>query len=229
VSVRGPVDLAGLTIGFPLHFDDCDFDAPVHVEGAKLRELTLTGSPRLPGLLGNGLRLRGDLDLSGSTLTGAHRTSASLGKRAAVWLCEARLGGRLLCRDTVIRPEGERAVQADRIRTGGPIRLLHGFVSEGEVRLTGAHIGGSLDIIGGRIEAPGAIALDLGDAVIGGNLFIVDGGGRRPVIPGWTWAAPTSTASSCSATRRWRDRTACPPTGGTRARGSPARPCPPPG
>ena len=184
VSVRGPVDLAGLTIGFPLHFDDCDFDAPVHVEGAKLRELTLTGSPRLPGLLGNGLRLRGDLDLSGSTLTGAHRTSASLGKRAAVWLCEARLGGRLLCRDTVIRPEGERAVQADRIRTGGPIRLLHGFVSEGEVRLTGAHIGGSLDIIGGRIEAHGAIALDLGDAVIGGNLFIVDGGGRRPVIRG---------------------------------------------
>jgi uncharacterized protein YjbI with pentapeptide repeats len=184
VSVRGPVDLAGLTIGFPLHFDDCDFDAPVHVEGAKLRELTLTGSPRLPGLLGNGLRLRGDLDLSGSTLTGAHRTSASLGKRAAVWLCEARLGGRLLCRDTVIRPEGERAVQADRIRTGGPIRLLHGFVSEGEVRLTGAHIGGSLDIIGGRIEAPGAIALDLGDAVIGGNLFIVDSGGRRPVIRG---------------------------------------------
>ena len=184
VSVRGPVDLAGLTIGFPLHLDDCDFDAPVHVEGAKLRELTLTGSPRLPGLLGNGLRLRGDLDLSGSTLTGAHRTSASLGKRAAVWLCEARLGGRLLCRDTVIRPEGERAVQADRIRTGGPIRLLHGFVSEGEVRLTGARIGGSLDIIGGRIEAPGAIALDLGDAVIGGNLFIVDGGGRRPVIRG---------------------------------------------
>ncbi len=184
VAVRGPVDLAGLTIGFPLHFDDCEFDAPVHVEGAKLRELTLTGSPHLPGLLGNGLRLRGDLDLSGSTFTGAHRTSASLGKRAAVWLCEARLGGRLLCRDTVIRPQGERAMQADRIRTGGPIRLLHGFVSEGEVRLTGAHIGGSLDIIGGRIEAPGAIALDLGDAVIGGNLFIVDGGGLRPVVRG---------------------------------------------
>jgi hypothetical protein len=184
VAVRGPVDLAGLTIPFRLHFDDCDFDAPVHVEGTKLRELTLTGSPRLPGLLGNGLRLRGDLDLSGSSLAGAHRTSASLGKRAAVWLCEARLGGRLLCRDTVIRAEGERAVQADRIRTGGPIRLLHGFVSEGEVRLTGAHIGGSLDIIGGRIEAPGAIALDLSDAVIGGNLFIVDGGGHRPVIRG---------------------------------------------
>jgi hypothetical protein len=183
VAVRGPVDLAGLTVPFPVQFTDCEFDAPVHLEGAKLRALTLTGCPRLPGLLGNGLRLRGDLDLSGSTVTGAHRTSASLGKRAAVWLCEARLGGQLLCRDTVIRAEGERAVQADRIRVGGPIRLLW-FVSEGEVRLTGARVGGSLDLIGGRIEAPGAIALDLGDAVIGGNLFIVDSGGRRPVIRG---------------------------------------------
>ena len=162
-AVRGRVDLAGLTVPFPLRFEDCDFDAPLHVEGAKLRELTLTGCPRLPGLLGNGLRLRGDLDLSGSAVTGAHRTSASLGKRSAVWLCEARIGGRLLCLDTVIRAEGERAVQADRMRTGGPVRLLHGFVSEGELRMTGARIGGSLDMIGGRIEAPRGPALDLSD------------------------------------------------------------------
>lgn len=184
VAVRGPVDLAGLTVPFPVRFEDCEFDAPLYVVGAKLRELTLTGCPRLPGLLGNGLRLRGDLDLSGSTITGAHRTTASLGKRAAVWLCEARIGGRLLGLNTVIRAEGERAVQADRMRTGGPVRLLHGFVSEGELRLTGARIGGSLDIIGGRIEAPRGPALDLADAIIGGNLFIVDGGGRRPVIRG---------------------------------------------
>jgi hypothetical protein len=183
VVVRGPVDLAGLSVPFPVRFTDCEFDAPLDVEGAKLRELTLTGCPGLPGLLGNGLRLRGDLDLSRSTVTGAHRTSASLGKRAAVWLCEARIGGRVLCVDTVIRAEGERAVQADRMRTGGPVRLLW-FVSQGEFRMTGAHIGGSLDIIGSRIEAPGAIALDLGDAVIGGNLFIVDSGGHRPVIRG---------------------------------------------
>jgi hypothetical protein len=184
VAVRGLADLAGLTAPFPIRFEDCDFDAPVNVEGAKLRALSLTGCPRVPGLLGNGLRLRGDLDLSGSTISGAHRTSASLGKRAAVWLCEARIGGRLLGLNTVIRAEGERAVQADRMRTGGPVRLLHGFVSEGELRLTGARIGGSLDLIGARIEKPGGIALDLGDAVIGGNLFIVDGGGRRPVIRG---------------------------------------------
>ena len=79
VAVRGPADLAGLTAPFPIRFEDCDFDAPVNVEGAKLRELSLTNCPRLPGLLGNGLRLRGDLDLSRSTVTGAHRTSASLG------------------------------------------------------------------------------------------------------------------------------------------------------
>src|SRR6201995_3724676 len=136
VAVRGAADLAGLTVPFPLRFDDCDFDAPILLEGAKLRELTLAGCPRVPGLLGNGLRLRGDLDLSGSTITGAHRTTASLGKRSAVWLCEARIGGRLLCLDTVIRAEGERAVQADRMRTGGPVRLLL-FVAPGRFRVTG--------------------------------------------------------------------------------------------
>lgn len=97
-AVRGPVDLAGLTLPFPLRFEGCDFDSPVHVEGAELRDLALTGCDPLPGLLGNGLRLRGDLDLSRSSVTGAHRTSASLGKRSAVWLCEARIGGRRCAR-----------------------------------------------------------------------------------------------------------------------------------
>jgi hypothetical protein len=40
--------------------------------------LVLTGS-RLPGLLANGVRLRRDLDLSGSNVAGAHWTSASTG------------------------------------------------------------------------------------------------------------------------------------------------------
>jgi hypothetical protein len=55
---------------------------------------------RLPGLLGNGLRLRRDLDLSHSRVAGAHWTSAGTSKRSAIWLCEAEIGGRLLCAGT---------------------------------------------------------------------------------------------------------------------------------
>src|SRR5690348_8652978 len=60
--VVGSMDLAGLTVPFPLRFDGCEFDSAVVVEGAELFELSLTGCPRLPGLLGNGLRLRRDLN-----------------------------------------------------------------------------------------------------------------------------------------------------------------------
>ena len=41
------------------------------------------------------------------------------------------------------------------------------------------------DVTGARIEVPGGPALDLGDAAIGGNLFIIDDPtGHRPVIRG---------------------------------------------
>src|SRR5579859_8037328 len=135
--VTGELDLTGLEVPFPLRFDGCEFDAAPVVEGAQLFELSLTGSPRLPGLLGNGLRLRRDLDLSRSHISGAHWTSGSTSNQSAVWLCESDIGGRLLCVDTVIDGLGGRAIQADRIRVGGAVRLLHKFSSRGEVRLIG--------------------------------------------------------------------------------------------
>ena len=71
-KVTGCLDLTGLAVPFPLRFDRCEFDAAPVVEGADLFELSLTGCPSLPGLLGNGLRLRRDLDLSRSRVAGAH-------------------------------------------------------------------------------------------------------------------------------------------------------------
>jgi hypothetical protein len=184
-AVTGPVDLAGLEVPFPLRFEGCDFDSALMADGAELRELALIGAVRLPGLLGNGLRIRGDLDLSGSHVAGAHPTSASMNRRSAIWLCEADIGGRLLCLNTSINGGGERSIQADRMRVGGTVRLLNEFRALGEIRLLGARIGGSLDVTGAWIESLDGPALDLGDAIIGGNVFIVDDDtGRRPVIRG---------------------------------------------
>ncbi len=183
--VTGELDLTGLEVPFPLRFDGCEFDAAPVVEGAQLFELSLTGSPRLPGLLGNGLRLRRDLDLSRSHIAGAHWTSASTTKRSAVWLCEAEIGGRLLCLDTVIDGQGDRSLQADRIRVGGAVRLLQEFHSDGEIRLIGARISGTLDLSGAHIVAPGGPALNLEDAVLEGSMFLIESSAeRRPEIHG---------------------------------------------
>src|SRR5258706_3123655 len=106
--ILGCLDLAGLTVPFPLRFDKCKFHKPPMVEGAFLHELALTRCRRLPGLLANGLRVQRDLDLSRSHVTGAHGTSASTSKRSAIWLCESDIRGRLLCLDTVIHADGCR-------------------------------------------------------------------------------------------------------------------------
>lgn len=183
--VVGGLDLAGVIVRFPLRFEGCAFDAPIIADGADLQQLTVTGAPRLPGILGNGLRVRRDLDLSGSTISGAHRTSASTSRRSAIWLSEAAIGGRLLCVGTVIHADGERAVQADRLSVGGNVRMIHRFTATGEVRLIGVHIGGSLDLTGVELSSPTGICLDLGEATIGGTIFLVpDGAGNRPILKG---------------------------------------------
>jgi hypothetical protein len=141
--ITGSLDFSGLDVPFPLRFEGCEFDSPLTVEGAQLYELALTGCIRLPGLLANGVRIRRDLDLSRTHVTGALRTAASTSKRAAIWLCESEIGGPLLCVDTVIDGGAERSIQADRMHVSGNIRLLHKFTTRGELRLIGARIDGS--------------------------------------------------------------------------------------
>lgn len=185
-SIRGSLDLAGMIVPFPVRLRDCEFDSPIRVEGADLSELTLRNSPHLPGLLANGVRIHRDLNLSGSRVSGELRTTASTSKRSAVWLCESEIGGRLLCADTVIDGCRDRAIQADRMRVSGNVRLLHRFTACGEIRMIGTHIGGSLDLTGAHIESPVTrLALDLGEAEIDGSVFVVqDSAGRRPVVRG---------------------------------------------
>lgn len=184
-AVTGHLDLSGLGIPFPLRFEECEFDTLITAEGAQAQALALLGCT-FPGLVANGIVVRRDLDLSRSHVSGAIRTSASTSKRSAVWLCESRIGGRLLCVDTVIDGGGERSIQADRMQVSGNIRLLHGFTAFGELRLIGARISGSLDLTGAHIESPRTgLALDLGEAVIEGSVFVInDTSGRRPLIRG---------------------------------------------
>lgn len=182
--ITGGLDLTGMAVPFPLRFVGCVFDEPLDLDGADLHLLALDGCT-VPGLLANGLRVRRDLDLSRSRITGDLRTPASTSSTAAVWLCESEIGGRLLCLDTLIE-SGGRAIQADRISVGGTIRLLHRFEARGALRLIGARVQGSLDLTGASLTRPQQdLALDLGDAEIGGSVFLIDDQtGRRPLVRG---------------------------------------------
>jgi hypothetical protein len=186
IHVAGPLDLAGADVDFALRFEGCVFDSAPNLENAQVSSLAIVGSPALPGLLANGLRVRGDLSLSRSVVTGAHPTTASTSKRAAIWLCESQIGGRLLCVDTTVDTAGDRAIQADRMQVGGTVRLLHGFTANAEVRMVGARIDGSLDLTGAHVAGPGGLALDLGEVQVGGSFFLipVPATGRKPTIGG---------------------------------------------
>ena len=180
-DVRGRLDLRNVTLGVPLLFEDCTFDHAPLLDLATLTALAFRRC-RLPGLVGNGLRVAGDLDLTGAVVEGAVATSASTSRRAAIWLCEASVGGRLLLVGTVVRaPEGCRALQADRLRVAGPARFIEDFEARGEVRLLGADIGGSLDLTGALItDRHEGIALELSDTVVGGNLYLIPSQSGRP-------------------------------------------------
>jgi hypothetical protein len=185
-KVAGRLDLSGMDIPFPLRFEACEFAEPPLFDGARLHELALLRCGLPAGLQANGLRVTRDLDLSRSTIAGALWTPASTSKQSAIWLCEAEIGGRLLCVATRIRPDGVRAIHADRLRVAGAVRLINGFEADGEVRLIGAHIDGALDLSGAQIRRPdGGVVLALNDMNLGGSFFLIeDTAHRKPVVEG---------------------------------------------
>jgi hypothetical protein len=173
-KIIGPLDLSNTVVPFPLHFTNCTFSDPPVFEGADLKALHITDS-RLPGLLANGVQIRRDLILSGSLITGVHVTPSSLTRTSAIWLTESTIGGRLLAVGTRVQTDADRAIQADRSKVTGDVRLVQGFHATAEVRLLAAQLNGSLDLTGSRLEPQqDGRALDVAEATIGGSVFFID-------------------------------------------------------
>ncbi|MEL6980869.1 MAG: hypothetical protein AAFO29_00440, partial [Actinomycetota bacterium] len=172
-AFRGDLDLRNAVIDVPLVFEGCTFDQPIHLDGATLPALAFVGCPMIPGILANGCTIGQDLVIDRTTVAGAHTSVASMRQTAAVWLCEARLGGRVLLRNgAVIDGEGGRAIQADRIQVGANIRILSGSEVRGELRLLSAQVAGSLDIVSSTVTSHNLVAVELAEARFGGSLFL---------------------------------------------------------
>ena len=178
-AISGTLDVSGSDLPFPIEFTNCHFENEIRVEGAHLHSLAITAGSRLPGLLANGCRIDRDLDLSGTTVFGAHSRPASTSKTAAIWLAEAAVGGRFLCIGTTIETNADRAIQADHARFGGNLRFIDGFTSNGELRLLAVQADASIDFAGVTLRPRTGRAVDLSEANVLGSVFVIDDNNDR--------------------------------------------------
>jgi hypothetical protein len=156
--LRAPIGDGSLALARgTLSFDDCTFDDAVDLSGAEFLSVRLLGCT-LPAFIGASLRLKSDLDLSGSRLSGIADHRSDLGDIGAcsVYLNAARVGGRL----QLGVHDGRR------------------FDAAGTVRIEGATIEGDLILDGASLDGRGEQALDARATSVGGDVSMVPALGR---------------------------------------------------
>ena len=141
-----------------LQFRSCSFDSPVDLSGAEFLVLRFIECT-LPAFVGASLRVRADLDLSGSQFSGVSDYESELSQvgTGSIHLSNARIGGRLVLSST----------QASRFSTAGTVRL------------DGAKVDGSISLAGARLDGRDDAALSARSIIVGGNVSLEPAGGHR--------------------------------------------------
>lgn len=140
--LTGRLDIGFTEVAVPVRLTDCRFDEAPLVQGARTRELALTGCV-LPGLLADTAQIDGRLVVSHCTLTGP------------LVLTRIQVNGDLDLRDTVVRHPAGEAIPAVHARVGGDA-LCANLAVEGTFRLSGASIEGEFDLEGATLRPPAA-------------------------------------------------------------------------
>jgi len=129
------------------------------------------------------------LNADGMKVTGGVFLNNGFRSEGEVRLLGAEIGGDLTCEHGTFKNPAQQdvkgsgdALSADRIKVTGSVFLRNGFSSEGEVRLLGAEIGGSLSCRGSTFKNPARKdAEDSGKALLAdgirvtGDVFLNDG------------------------------------------------------
>ncbi|BDD73966.1 MULTISPECIES: oxidoreductase [Streptomyces] len=144
--LTGRLDIGFTEVAVPVRLTDCRFDEAPLLQGARTRELALTGCV-LPGLLADTAQIDGRLVVSHCTLTGP------------LVLTRTQVNGDLDLRGTVVRHPAGEAIPAVHAHVGGDA-LCADLAVEGTFRLSGASIEGEFDLEGATLRAPGGHALD---------------------------------------------------------------------
>jgi len=144
--VTGRLDLRFAEIAVPVVLTDCRFDEAPDMQGARTRELVMTGCG-LPGLVADAAQIDARLVLSRCRLTGP------------LVLTRAQINGDLDLRDTTVTAPGGEAISAVHATVAGDARCTRLSV-DGGFRLSGASIDGEFDLEGAALRNPGGHALD---------------------------------------------------------------------
>ncbi|WP_114912418.1 hypothetical protein [Acidibrevibacterium fodinaquatile] len=135
-----------------------------------LRFLALGGDDEAPvhetGLWVQGAWITGTLDLSGAEIAGGLLlTNCQFEQTPALFDTQIR-GAFSLAGSKV------PGLNADRLTCHSGLFLRNEFLAKGEIRLSGATIGGDLDCSGGILERPQGAALSADGIKVGGNVFM---------------------------------------------------------
>jgi hypothetical protein len=164
-TIVGRLDLEGRTVESIITLRWCTFDQSPRLMMARLLGLNLRGC-KLPGLRARNLRVDNDLVMeAGFTSTGT------------VDLTDSCVDGTLRLAGAVLRNPGRTALLGARLRISGSISGV-ALRADGEVRLRGANIGGSVHLTGAHLTHVEGHSLEASGLVVAGSLYCDRGAGR---------------------------------------------------
>ncbi len=190
--VEGDLDLADCTPPGGGSFgvvalELCDFTGRIDITNADLSRFSIRQS-RFCELWGEGVKISGDFDFRDvSPLPSRQEPVAYIRLRAA------RIGGDLWARGAVLKSPGSvprgltmlpPALNLWLARIEGSALFEMGFVSDGDVRMSGASIGGDLAFDGAWLKGRDGLALDAEGVRIGGLASFDFFGERRFIANG---------------------------------------------
>jgi len=181
-KIIGNLDLASVSIPFPLTMVNCFFVEVPDFSNAEIRGLILDQS-FAPGITAARLTVSGDFSLQGFRSDGA-----------AIRIERCHLKGDLNCAGATLSNPDRRTEQGDLDEGSGTTIsgddavidgnafLWRSFTSEGEVRLLGAQIGGDIECGGASITHPAStkyaergLALNAERVIVKGSIFLRNG------------------------------------------------------
>jgi uncharacterized protein YjbI with pentapeptide repeats len=166
--ISGTLDLRYGTCDHAVRLSHCHFAAAPQLYGARLRQLNLSNSV-LPGLIAGAMRVEGVLRLSDCVLRGPVQLGGAQIANA-LFMERARL---------TAQDDAQPVLQLNQVTAGDDL-WAPGLEIDGEMRLNGATVAGSINMNEARLDRPGRPVLDAETLTVEGDFRM-----RQAQVRGW--------------------------------------------